>query len=57
MLSNVEPGDRVMVEGMSSHIMGIGWPLRAMFAYVIIIPFQIVLSLTEYCVIRHFEVG
>ena len=54
---NVELGDRGMVEGMSSHIMGIGWPLRAMFAYVIIIPFQIVLSLTEYCVIRHFEVG
>ncbi|MBQ8020289.1 MAG: hypothetical protein IJ263_07805, partial [Paludibacteraceae bacterium] len=52
---NVEPGDRVMVEGMSSHIMGIGWPLRAVFAYVIIIPFQIILSFIEYYVIRHLK--
>jgi hypothetical protein len=50
---NVKSGDRVMVEGMLSHIMGIGWPLRAMFAYVIIIPIQIVLSLIEYFAIRH----
>lgn len=52
---NVEPGDRVMVEGMSSHIMGIGWPLRAVFAYVLIIPFQIILSFIEYYVIRHLK--
>ena len=45
---NVKPGDRVMVEGMSSHIMGIGWPLRAVFAYVLIIAFQIILSFMEY---------
>ena len=54
---NVEPGDRVMVEGMLSHIMGIGWPLRAVFAYVIIIPFQIILSFIEYYVIRHKKAG
>lgn len=54
---NVEPGDRVMVEGMLSHIMGIGWPLRAVFAYVIIIPFQIILSFIEYYVIRHIKAG
>ena len=52
---NVKPGDRVMVEGMSSHIMGIGWPLRAVFAYVLIIPFQIILSFIEYYVIRHLK--
>ena len=54
---NVKPGDRVMVEGMSSHIMGIGWPLRAVFAYVLIIPFQIILSFIEYYVIRHIKAG
>ena len=54
---NVELGDRVMVEGMLSHIMGIGWPLRAVFAYVLIIPFQIILSFIEYCVIRHIKAG
>ena len=54
---NVELGDRVMVEGMLSHIMGIGWPLRAVFAYVIIIPFQIILSFIEYYVIRHIKAG
>lgn len=52
---NVEPGDMVMVEGMLSHIMGIGWPLRAVFAYVLIIPFQIILSFIEYYVIRHLK--
>lgn len=52
---NVKPGDRVMEEGMLSHIMGIGWPLRAVFAYVLIIPFQIILSFIEYCVIRHLK--
>lgn len=54
---DVKPSDRVMVEGMLSHIMGIGWPLRAVFAYVIIIPFQIILSFIEYYVIRHIKAG
>ena len=54
---NVELGDRVMVEGMLSHIMGIGWPLRAVFAYVLLIPFQIVISFIEYYVIRHIKAG
>lgn len=54
---NVKSGDRVMVEGMLSHIMGIGWPLRAVFAYVIIIPFQIILSFIEYYVIRNIKAG
>ena len=54
---NVKPSDRVMVEGMLTHIMGIGWPLRAVFAYVIIIPFQIILSFIEYYVIRHIKAG
>ncbi len=54
---DVKPSDRVMVEGMLSHIMGIGWPLRAVFAYVLIIPFQIILSFIEYCVIRHIKAG
>lgn len=54
---NVKPDDRGMVEGMSSHIMGIGWPLRAVFAYVLIIPFQIILSFIEYYVIRHIKAG
>lgn len=52
---NVKPDDRGMVEGMLSHIMGIGWPLRAVFAYVLIIPFQIILSFIEYYVIRHIK--
>ena len=54
---NVKPSDRVMVEGMLTHIMGIGWPLRAMFAYVLLIPFQIVISFIEYYVIRHIKAG
>lgn len=54
---NVKPSDRVMVEHMLTHIMGIGWPLTAVFAYVLLIPFQIVISFIEYYVIRHIKAG
>lgn len=39
---NVLPENRERVDGLVASIMGIGWPVKAMFGFVIFIPYLIV---------------
>ncbi|MBP5457148.1 MAG: hypothetical protein J6Y37_11675 [Paludibacteraceae bacterium] len=42
---NVKDCDRERVESLLHHYMGVGWPLRAMFMYVMLTAFHLVASL------------
>jgi len=46
--ANVEPCNRERVARLFSHLMGVGWPLRAMFMYVIVTVLHLVACLVTH---------
>ncbi|MBR4840026.1 MAG: hypothetical protein IK005_06070 [Paludibacteraceae bacterium] len=50
---NVEPCDRERVDHLLSHYMGIGWPLRAMFMYVMVTVLHLVLCLLLHLLFKY----
>ncbi len=54
--ANVEPCNRERVDRLFSHLMGVGWPLRAMFMYVIVTVLHLVACLVTHWLFKlvHF---
>lgn len=47
--------DMERVKNLWNHNMGVGWPLKAFFSYIVILPTQWILSIVEYLIIRHVK--
>lgn len=52
---NVADCDRERVQKLWNHNMGVGWPVKAFFCYIVILPFQWLLSVVEYLIVRYIR--
>lgn len=52
---NVAESDVERVQKLWKHNMGVGWPVKAFFSYIVILPFQLILSAVEYLTIRYVK--
>ena len=50
---NVLPEDMDKVERLQTSIMGIGWPVKAMFGFVMFIPYLIIIYIRHYINLFH----
>lgn len=52
---NVAECEMERVQKLWNHNMGVGWPLKALLIYIVILPAQWILSAVEYFILKHLR--